>query len=223
MRGSGTPGHARGDIHREPLHAWCALPLRSFLRSGRAQPRHSVVRQPPGGNLLDLIPIQPNCLMIRATRRAFAVLMGKSSNVRIAVVLMLIILAGKARSSTRRQGSSWASSISARARCSLSISAMNASRGRCSRGWSATGLLLKHRVKIGKRATNCARRELVCRGRARWRCGAVVHPWRRGQGGEIHAAPEPALTIGRGRQRQVQKSDPIFLLRALRAFEGYFP
>ena len=50
-----------------------ALPNASFIgfnpRNGRDQPRHSVVRHPPGANRRDLMPTQPIDLIVRATYR----------------------------------------------------------------------------------------------------------------------------------------------------------
>jgi hypothetical protein len=108
---------------------WRASFFNLVSRNGRDQPRHSVVRQPPGANRLDLIPTQPMDLIVRAKRRALPVVMGKSSRARRATVLVHVRLAGSARSSARLQGSSWPSDSSACARCNLPSSDMNASCG----------------------------------------------------------------------------------------------
>jgi hypothetical protein len=108
---------------------WRASFFNLVSRNGRDQPRHSVVRQPPGANRLHLIPTQPMDLIVRAKRRALPVVMGKSSRARRATVLVHVRLAGSARSSARLQGSSWPSDSSACARCNLPSSDMNASCG----------------------------------------------------------------------------------------------
>jgi hypothetical protein len=95
-----------------------------------AQPRHSVVRQPPGANFLDLIPTQPMDLMVRAKRLALPVVAGELSKAKRATVLVDITLPGSARSSARFQGSFSPSDSSALIRCNLASSDMDAS---CSR------------------------------------------------------------------------------------------
>jgi len=93
-------------------------------------------------------------LMVRAKRRALPVVIGKSSNVRRATVLVHITLPGRARSSALLQGSSWWPSTSACARRSSAISDINASYYRFRRGWSVLGIVLMHLIKIGNHATN---------------------------------------------------------------------